>query len=70
MKTASIFTITLLVAWMAIAVLDLLLDIVPWAISIKVSINLGLLAVLALGVAIAKREYIEEKQMKKDKYID
>jgi hypothetical protein len=70
MKTASIFTITLLVAWVAIAVLDLLLDIVPWAISIKVSINLGLLAVLALGVAIAKREYIEEKQMKKDKYID
>ncbi|MFT7528351.1 MAG: hypothetical protein ACI9LY_003512 [Arenicella sp.] len=70
MKIASIFTITLLVAWVAMAIVDLWFDIVPWAIFMKVSITLGLLAVLALGIAIAKREYIEEKQLKKGKYID
>jgi hypothetical protein len=65
MKIASIFTITLLVAWMAMAIIDLWFDIVHWTIFMKVSITLGLLAVLALGIAIAKREYIEEKQMMK-----
>jgi hypothetical protein len=67
MKVASYFTITLLVTWAAMAIIDIWLDIVPWAIFIKVSITLGLLAVLALGIAIAKPEYIEERQMKKDK---
>jgi hypothetical protein len=65
MKIASIFTITLLVAWVAMVIIDLWFDIVHWAIFMKVSITLGLLAVLALGIAIAKREYIEEKQMMK-----
>jgi hypothetical protein len=66
MKIASIFTITLLVAWVAMMVIiDLWFDIVRWAIFMKVSITLGLLAVLALGIAIAKREHIEEKQMMK-----
>jgi hypothetical protein len=65
MKIASIFTITLLVAWVAMVIIDLWFDIVHWAIFMKVSITLGLLAVLALGIAIAKREHIEEKQMMK-----
>jgi hypothetical protein len=70
MKVASIFTITLLIAWVVMAIIDIWFDIVSWAIFIKASITLGLLAVLALCIAIAKPEYIEEKQMKKDKHID
>ena len=70
MKLASIITIGLLVIWVSMAILDMWFDIVSWDVFIKLTITLGLLAVVALIIAIAKREYVDEKELKKDKYID
>lgn len=70
MKLASIITIGILVTWVVLAILDMWFDIMSWAVFIKLTVTLGLLAVVALIIAIAKREYIDEKDLKKDKYID
>jgi len=70
MKTASIISLSLFVAWVLIVIIDMWFDIISWAVFIKLSVTLGLLAVVALGIALARREYVDEKQMKKDKYID
>lgn len=70
MKLASIITIGILVTWVILAILDMWFDIMPWAVFIKLTITLGLLAVVTLIIAIAKREYVDEKELKKDKYID
>ena len=70
MKWASIICLSLLVLWVLIAILDMWVDIMPWSVFIKLTITLGLLAVVALGISLAKREYIDEKNLKKDKYID
>lgn len=70
MKLASIFCIGILVLWVLLAIFDMWFNIMPWEVFIKITITFGLLIVVALGVALAKREYIDEKEMKKDKYID
>ncbi|MEO0369214.1 MAG: hypothetical protein AAF197_10580, partial [Pseudomonadota bacterium] len=70
MKIASMICIILLIAWVFIAIVDMWFDIVSGAIFIKVTITFGLLMVLALAIALARREYMQESEMRKDKYID
>lgn len=70
MKLASIITLGLLVAWVLLAIVDMWFDVVSWAVFIKLTITLALLAVVALVIAIAKREYVDDEKLKKDKYID
>jgi len=70
MKLASIITVSLLVIWVLLAILDMWFDIMSWEVFIKLTITLGLLAIVALVIAIAKREYVDEKKLKNDKYID
>ena len=64
MKLASIITVSLLVIWVLLAILDMWFDIMSWEVFIKLTITLGLLAVVALVIAIAKREYVDEKKLK------
>lgn len=70
MELASIITITILVTWVLMAVLDVWFDIMPWTVFIKLTITLGLLALVVLVIAIAKKKYIDEQTLKKDKFID
>jgi hypothetical protein len=70
MKYASIISISLLIFWVLVAILDMWFDVVSWAVFIKLTITLGLLMVLALAVALIKREYVDDKKLRKDKYID
>ena len=70
MKLASIITLGTLIVWALLAIVDMWFDIVSWSTFIKITLTLGLLAIVAVGVALAKREYMDEKKLKKDKYID
>lgn len=70
MKYASLICISLLVVWVLIAILDMWFDVVTTSIFIKLTITFGLVMVLALAVALVKREYVEDQQLRKDKYID
>jgi len=70
MKFASISTIVLLVAWVLLAIIDMWFDIISWPVFIKLTLTLALLGVVVLVIALVKREYIDDKSLKKDKYID
>jgi len=70
MKLASVICLSAFVLWVLLAIVDMWFDIVSWEVFIKLSLTFGLLAVAVLGVALAKREYMDEKNLKKDKFID
>ena len=70
MKYASFICIFLLVVWVLLAILDMWFGVIGMATFIKVTVTFGLIMVLALAVALAKREYVEDQQLRKDKYID
>lgn len=70
MKYASIICIALLVFWVLIAILDMWFDVISWAVFIKLTITMGLLMVVALAIALVRRKYVEESQLRKDKYLD
>ncbi len=70
MKAASIITGTILVFYAVFALVWLWGDSISWEIFVKTSITAGVIVVAVLGVALLYREYIEEKSMKEEKYLD
>lgn len=70
MKIASILSIVLLVFWIVIAIVELWFDVFSLALFIKITATVLLLIILAVGVALIRREYVDEEKMKKDKYLD
>lgn len=70
MKLASILSVVLLVFWVFIAIIELWFDIFSFELFVKITVTILLIIVLAVGVALVKREYVDEEKMKKDKYLD
>ncbi len=70
MKLASIITGVVLVLYAVFALIQLWSMVVTWATFIKISITAAVIVVATLGLAMLYREYIEEKSMKEDKYLD
>ena len=56
MKIASGVSLNLFVVWVLIVIFDMWFDIISWEVFIKLTVTLGLLAVVALGIALFKRE--------------
>jgi len=70
MKIASMITGVILVAYAVFALVWLWGSAISWATFVKVTITAGVVIVVVLGLAMLYREYIEEKNMKKDGYLD
>ena len=70
MKFASIVTGAILAMYAIFLLLQLWVSIVSWAIFTKVTITAAVIIVVVLGLALLNREYIEEKSMKGDNYLD
>ncbi|HIQ27638.1 MAG TPA: hypothetical protein EYH42_03975 [Sulfurovum sp.] len=70
MKLASIITGIVLVLYAIFALIQLWVMVVSWSTFIKISITATVIVVATLGLAMLYREYIEEKSMKEDKYLD
>ena len=70
MKIASIVSGMVFVLYAILLLLQLWVDVVSWSTFVKLTITAGVLIVVTFGVALLYREYIEEKSMKDDKYID
>ena len=70
MKIASIISGILFVLYAILLLLQLWVDVVSWSTFVKLTITAGVLIVVTFGVALLYREYIEEKHMKDDNYID
>lgn len=70
MKIASIITGIVLVSYAIFALLWLWGAAISWETFVKVTITAGVVVVAVLGLALLYREYIEEKDMKKDGFLD
>jgi len=70
MKFASIITGVVLVLYAIFGLIQLWMTVVSWATFVKISITAAVIVIATLGLAMLYREYIEEKSMKEDKYLD
>lgn len=70
MKIASIIVAVVLVIYTALLLSQLWGDMLSGAVFIKITITAAVVVVVTLGLAMLYREYIEEKNMKDDGYLD
>ena len=70
MKIASMITGIILAAYAVFALVWLWGTAISWTTFIKVSITSAVVVVAVLGLAMLYREYIEEKEMKKEGFLD
>ncbi len=70
MKIASIITAVIFTVFAILLLLQMWIEVMPWAIFVKLTITAGVIIVVTFGLAMLYREYIEEKTMKEEKYLD
>jgi len=70
MKTASIVSGIVFALYAVVLLLQVWMELFSWTIFVKVTITAGVIVVVVFGLAMLYREYVEEKRMKEEKYID
>ena len=70
MKIASIITGTILALFAILLLVQMWGNVMPWETFMKLAVTAAVIIVATFGLALLYREYIEEKSMKEDKYID
>ena len=70
MKYGTIACIVIFVSTALLALIQLWFTPISWSTFIKLLITLGILFVIVLGITLAKREYLEDKSMRKKGYIE
>ncbi|MBL1262832.1 hypothetical protein [Candidatus Methylomicrobium oryzae] len=70
MRTGAIICLAIFVIWVVIALLQLWFALLSGEIFLKLTITAAALFVVVLGAALVVREYVDEKKMKDDGYID
>ena len=70
MKIASYTAIIIVISWSALTVAEIWGDVISTALYWKITITMALVGGGIILAALIKREYLSDKQMKKDKFID
>jgi len=70
MKIASIISGAVFTLYAVFLLVWLWGDSISWENFVKTSITAGVIIVATMGLALLYREYIEEKSMKEEKYLD
>ena len=70
MKLASIITGVILALYAIFLLVWLWGESISWEMFVKTSITAGVIVVVTIGLAMLYREYVEEKSMKEEKYLD
>jgi len=70
MKIASMVSGVVFALFALLFLVQLWAEVMPWAVFIKLAMSAGVIIVVAFGLAMLYREYIEEKSMKEEKYLD
>jgi len=70
MKIAGIIVSALLGIWVILSIARVWGDVISWSNYLKVTITMALLAVAVGIIALIINEFIKEKDMKKDNFID
>jgi membrane protein implicated in regulation of membrane protease activity len=70
MKIASVITGVIFTLFSILLLVQIWGNIMPWETFMKVTVTAVAIIVVTFGLAMLYREYIEEKSMKEDKYLD
>ncbi|MEM7469206.1 MAG: hypothetical protein AAF387_20305 [Pseudomonadota bacterium] len=70
MKLGSIICLVLFVAAAGLFLVQMWFSPMSAEVFVKILISLVVLFVVALGIALVKKEYVDEKEMKDSGYID
>ena len=70
MKIASIISGIIFALFAILLLVQMWGNVMPWEIFIKLSATAAVIVVVTFGLAMLYREYIEEKRMKDEKYLD
>lgn len=70
MRTGAIVCLMLFICAAVLGLLQMWFTVMSWETFIKVMITLSVLFVIALAVTLVLKEYVENKELKKNNYID
>jgi len=70
MKIASIITGVILALFAILLLVQMWGNVMPWDTFMKLAVTAAVIIVATFGLALLYREYMEEKSMKEDKYLD
>ena len=70
MKIASVITGIVLALFTVLLLAQMWATVMPWDTFIKLSITAFIIILVTFGLALLYREYMEEKSMKEEKYLD
>ena len=70
MKVASIISGLVFAIYAILLLVQIWAESMSWTTFFKLSLTAGVIIVVTFGLAMLYREYIQESEMKKDKYID
>lgn len=70
MKFASYTAILIVVCWSALTVAEIWTDVISTELYWKITITMAIAGGAIVLASLIAREYLSERKMKKDKYID
>ena len=70
MKIASLITGIIFALFAILLLVQMWGNVMPWDVFMKLAVTAGVIIVVTFGLAMLYREYIEEKTMKDEKYLD
>jgi membrane protein implicated in regulation of membrane protease activity len=70
MKVASIISGVVFSIYAILLLVQVWSEAMSWAVFMKLTVTAAVIIIVTFGLAMLYREYIEEKTMKDDKYID
>ena len=62
MKIPKSFSLWLLIAWVGLAIVDMWFDVIATSTFIKLSITIGLIMIIVVGISIAQRNAEDERK--------
>jgi uncharacterized membrane protein len=70
MKVASIISGVVFAIYAILLLVQVWSEAMSWTVFMKLTVTAAVIIIVTFGLAMLYREYIEEKTMKDDKYID
>ncbi len=70
MKVASIISGLVFAVYAILLLVQVWSEAMSWTVFMKLTVTAAVIIVVTFGLAMLYREYIEEKSMRDDKYID
>jgi len=70
MKVASVVSGVVLTVYAVLLLVQIWSEAMSWEVFMKLTVTAAVIIIVTFGLAMLYREYIEEKTMRDEKYID